>query len=133
LLAEADGCRKVLGASGSFMTVGKVFRRPRWSQILFVVASAAIAIAAVPTLREGALRAVEWAIVIGESEPVASADIIVVSLSSGGAGVLEAADLVQNSIAKRVAVFMDAPTREAKSSTIGDFSKRVRVRAKSAN
>jgi hypothetical protein len=115
------------------MTVGKVFRRPRWSQILFVVASAAIAIAAVPTLREGALRAVGWAIVIGESEPVASADIIVVSLSSGGAGVLEAADLVQNSIAKRVAVFMDAPTREAKSSTIGDFSKRVRVRAKSAN
>jgi hypothetical protein len=102
----------VLGASDSFMTVGKVFRRPRCSQILFVVALAAIAIAAVLSLQERTLRAVGWAIVIGESEPVASADIIVVSLNSSGAGVLEAADLVQSGIAKRVAVFMDPPTRE---------------------
>lgn len=40
------------------------------------------------------------------------ADIIVVSLDSGGAGVLEAADLVQSGIATRVAVFVDAPSRE---------------------
>jgi hypothetical protein len=94
------------------MTVGKVFRRTKCSQILLVAALAAIAIAAVPSLRELILRAVGWAIVIGESEPVASADIIVVSLNSDGAGALEAADLVQGGIAKRVAVFMDPPTRE---------------------
>jgi hypothetical protein len=96
----------------AFMTVGKVFRRTKCSQILLVAALAAIAIAAVPSLRETILRAVGWAIVIGESEPVASADIIVVSLNSDGAGALEAADLVQGGIAKRVAVFMDPPTRE---------------------
>jgi hypothetical protein len=55
---------------------------------------------------------VGWAIVV--SEPVASADIIVVSLHSGGAGALEAADLVQRGVAERVAVFMDPPTREGR-------------------
>jgi hypothetical protein len=51
-----------------------------------------------------------WALVV--NEPVASADIIVVSLDSDGAGALEAADLVQSGISKRVAVFMDPPSLE---------------------
>ena len=71
---------------------------------------AAFAIVAVRSLREPVLRAAGWALVI--NEPVASADIIVLSLDSGGAGSLEAADLVQSGISKRVAVFMDPPGLE---------------------
>ena len=48
------------------------------------VALAAFAIVAVRSLREPVLRAAGWALVV--NEPVASADIIVLSLDSGGAG-----------------------------------------------
>ena len=82
-------------------------RRPTWAPILVVVALAASAIVAVPAARELVLRTAGWALVV--TEPVAPADIIVVSLDSGGAGALEAADLVQSGVSKRVAVFMDPP------------------------
>ena len=82
-----------------------IFRWPRWGAILVVLALAAFAIFAIRSLREPVLRAAGWALVV--NEPVASADIIVLSLDSGGAGALEAADLVQSGISKRVAVFMD--------------------------
>jgi hypothetical protein len=85
-------------------------RRPRWAPILVVVALAAITIVSVPSVREPVLRAAGWALVA--NEPVAPADIIVVSLDSGGAGALEAADLVQSGIATRVAVFTDPPSGE---------------------
>jgi hypothetical protein len=75
-----------------------------------VVALGAAAIVAVPSVREWALRAAGWALVV--NEPVAPADAIVVSLDSGGAGALEAADLVQSGIATRVAVFTDPPEGE---------------------
>ena len=75
-----------------------------------VVALAAAAIVAVPSIREPVLRTAGWALVA--NEPVAPADIIVVSLDSGGAGALEAADLVQSGIATRVAVFSDPPSGE---------------------
>jgi len=84
--------------------------RPRWAPILVVVALAAATIVAVPSVREPVLRAAGWALVV--NEPVAPADIIVVSLDSGGAGALEAADLVQSGIATRVAVFSDPPSAE---------------------
>ena len=84
--------------------------RPRWAPILVVVALAAFAIVAVRSLREPVLRAAGWALVV--NEPVASADIIVLSLDSGGAGALEAADLMQSGISKRVAVFKHPPSRE---------------------
>src|SRR5882757_3529464 len=85
--------------------------RPRWwAPILVVVALAAFAIVAVRSLREPVLRAAGWALVV--NEPVAAADIIVVSLDSGGAGALEVADLVQSGIATRVAVFTDPPSGE---------------------
>src|SRR5262249_1636063 len=71
---------------------------------------APIAVVAVPAIRAPALRAAGWALVV--SEPVAPADIIVVSLDSGGAGALEAADLVQSGIATQVAVFTDPPSGE---------------------
>jgi hypothetical protein len=43
-------------------------------------------------------------------EPVSPAEMIVVSLDSGGAGALEAADLVHGGVAKQVAVFADPPS-----------------------
>jgi hypothetical protein len=46
------------------------------------------------------------------NEPVAPADIIVVAPDSGGAGALEAADLMQSGIATRVAFFADPPSAE---------------------
>jgi hypothetical protein len=74
------------------------------------VTAAAAAIVAFPSVREPALRAAGWALVV--NEPVAPADIIVIALDSGGAGALEAADLVQSGIATRVAVFTDPPSGE---------------------
>src|SRR2546425_10139722 len=84
-------------------------RWPRWAPILVVVALAA-AIVAVPSVREPVLRTAGWALVV--NEPVAPADIIVVSLDSGGAGALEAADLVQSGIATGGAGFADPPSGE---------------------
>jgi hypothetical protein len=72
------------------------------------LALATFAIVAIRPLREPVLRAAGWTLVV--SEPVASADIVVLSRDSGGAGALEAADLVQSGISKRVAVFMDPPS-----------------------
>ena len=84
-------------------------KRRRWIPSL-VVALAVVALLAVPFVRELGLRAAGWALVV--DEPVAPADIIVVSLDSSGAGALEAADLVQSGIATRVAVFTDPPSGE---------------------
>jgi len=75
-----------------------------------VLALAAFAVAAIRPLREPVLRSAGWALVV--SEPVAPADMIVLSLDSGGAGALEAADLVQSGISKHVAVFNDPPSGE---------------------
>src|SRR5262245_29694889 len=83
---------------------------PRWAPILVVVALAAAALVAVPSVQEPALRAAGWALVV--NEPLAPADIIVVAPDAGGAGALEAADLVQSGIATRVAVFVDPPSVE---------------------
>jgi len=91
------------------MNSGTVSRWLKWAAILVVIASAAIAIAAIRSLREPVLRAAGWALVV--TEPLAPADIIVISVDSGLAGVLEAADLVQSGISKRVAVFMDPPNK----------------------
>jgi hypothetical protein len=84
--------------------------RLKWASILLVVASAAATIVAVPSIREPVLRAAGWVLVV--DEPVAPADIIIVAPDSGGAGALEAADLVQSGIATLVAVFADPPSGE---------------------
>jgi hypothetical protein len=77
-----------------------------------VVALALAAFAVVATaLREQVLRAAGWALVIND-EPVAPADVIVLSIDSAGAGALEASDLVQSGVSKRVAVFQDPPSGE---------------------
>ena len=93
------------------MNLSTSLRTPRWAAIVVVVAAAAGAIVAFPSVRESVLRAAGWALVV--NEPAApAADLIVVSLDSGGAGALEAADLVQSGIATRVAVFTDPPSGE---------------------
>jgi hypothetical protein len=74
-----------------------------------VVAMAAAAIVAVPSVREPVLRAAGWAIVV--NEPIGPSDVIVVSLDSGGAAAGEAADLVKSGIATRVAVFRPSGCR----------------------
>jgi hypothetical protein len=87
------------------------YRGPRWgSTLLIVLALVAGAFVAVPAVREPVLRAAGRALVF--NEPVGVTDIIVVSLDSGGAGALEAVDLVQSGIATRVAVFTDPPSGE---------------------
>jgi uncharacterized SAM-binding protein YcdF (DUF218 family) len=98
------------GKQVNLMNLSMIFRWPRWVLLLVVVALAAFAIVAIRSLREPVLRAAGWALVV--NEPVASADIIVLSIDSGPAGALEAADLVQSGISKRVAVFMDPPSGE---------------------
>jgi hypothetical protein len=86
-------------------------RRPsRAVMLAAAVVAAAVAILAASPVREPILRAAGWSLVV--SEALAPADIIVVSLDSGGAGALEAADLVHAGIAKRVAVFVDPPSGE---------------------
>jgi hypothetical protein len=89
---------------------GLIFRWPRRAAIAVVVALAVFVIVAVRPLREPILRAAGWALVV--NEPVEPADIIVLSVDSGPAGALEAADLVQRGISKRVAVFTDPPSEE---------------------
>lgn len=78
--------------------------------MLGVVALGAASIFAVPSVREPVLRAAGWALVV--NDPLGPADIIIVSTDSGGAGTLEAADLVKGGIATRVAVFTDPPSGE---------------------
>jgi uncharacterized SAM-binding protein YcdF (DUF218 family) len=85
-------------------------QRQRWAAILVVFVLVAAAIVVVPSVREPVLRAAGWALVV--NEPLAPADIIVISADSEGAGVLEAADLVKSGIATRVAIFTDPPGRE---------------------
>jgi len=87
-----------------------IFRLPRWGVTLIVLASAAAAILAVPSVREPLLRAAGRVLVV--DEPVVPADIIVIAADSGGAGALHAADLVHGGIASRVAVFTDPPSGE---------------------
>jgi uncharacterized SAM-binding protein YcdF (DUF218 family) len=89
----------------------KIFVRPKWAAILAAPAVAAFAIVVIRPVREPVLRAAGWALVIN-NEPVAPADFIVLSIDSDGAGALEAADLVQSGVSKRVAVFQDPPSGE---------------------
>jgi len=89
----------------------RIFGWPRWATILAALALAAFAIVAIRALREPVLRAAGWALVVN-NEPVAPADIVVLTIDSSGAGALEAADLLQSGVSKRVAVFKDPPSRE---------------------
>jgi uncharacterized SAM-binding protein YcdF (DUF218 family) len=87
------------------------FGWPRWATIFVALALVVLAILAIRPIREPILRAAGWALVV-KNEPVAPADVIVISIDSDGAGALEAADLVRSGVSKRVAVFQDPPSGE---------------------
>jgi hypothetical protein len=82
-----------------------------WTKrVLLALLVAVVIVAAVPGVRESALRGMGSALVV--DEPLEPADAIVVTLDSEGAGALEAADLVKAGIASRVAIFADPPSPE---------------------
>jgi hypothetical protein len=83
---------------------------PQWAVALAALVLAAFATVAIRPVREPVLRGLGWALVA--SDPVAPADAIVLTIDSGGAGALEAADLVHDGVSKRVAVFEDPPSGE---------------------
>jgi hypothetical protein len=85
-------------------------RKPGWIAIAVVIALVVTPVLVVPSVRHTVLRTIGWALVL--EEPVTRADAIVVSLDSGGAGALEAADLVQSGIATKVGIFADPPSGE---------------------
>jgi hypothetical protein len=83
-------------------------RRRRWIAIVLAVALAGAASVFVPAIRTQVLRAAGWTLVIANA-PAEPADLIIVAVDADGAGVLEAADLVHEGVATRVAVFADPP------------------------
>lgn len=78
----------------------------RWRYAVLVPLVMLIA-GVVPATRDVCLRAAGRALVA--DDPVERVDVIVVAVDADGAGVLEAADLVRQGIAPRVAVFEDPP------------------------
>ena len=96
---------------GRYTGMNRSIGRPsRQRQALVVLLLAVVLAVGVSTCWEPILRAIGSALLV--SEPVVPADVIVVTLDVGGAGALEAADLVQGGIATRVAVFVDPPRAE---------------------
>jgi hypothetical protein len=86
-------------------------RRPRrrW-YAAGLLAAAVVLVLAIPATRTRTLGAVGRTLVA--SDPISRADVIVVTMDAGGAGVLEAADLVRAGMAPKVAVFSDPPNAE---------------------
>jgi hypothetical protein len=82
----------------------------RWRRRVLILSAVLLAGASVtvPALRTPILRAAGRALVV--ADPLEPADIIVVAVDAGGAGVLEASDLVHGGIATRVAVLADPPS-----------------------
>jgi len=99
--------------------------------LLIVLALVGATIATVPAVRTPVLRAAGWALVV--DEPVAPADVIVISLDSGGAGALEAADLVQSGITTALRFLPTLRVERTSSSSAGDSPTRMQVRGKFAN
>jgi hypothetical protein len=83
-------------------------RLPKWTRFVALMVLVTVVVAGAITAREPILRAVGRALVVKESP--APANVIVIALDTGGAGVLEAADLVQSGMATQVAVFADPPS-----------------------
>jgi uncharacterized SAM-binding protein YcdF (DUF218 family) len=72
------------------------------------ILAAAIITSLLPAPRHAILRTAGWSLVA--EDPLAAADVIVVAVDGGQAGALEAADLVRQGIAGRVALLADPST-----------------------
>jgi hypothetical protein len=81
-----------------------------WTGVLGTLALLAVVLVGVPAFHEPMLRTAGWALVV--SDRFTTADVIVIALDAGGAGALEAADLVEAGISTQVAVFADPPSGE---------------------
>lgn len=84
-----------------------IARRRLCAGIVLVIVLLGVASVAIPAIRRPILRAAGWALVVNDR--VGPADVIVVAVAADGAGALEAADLVHNGVAMRVAVFSEPP------------------------
>jgi len=80
--------------------------KPRNALLLLIVLGIAL-VGAIPDLRRTLLRSAGGMLVHQDAEE--PADIIVIAVDAGGAGVLEAADLVRRGRADRVALFAGMP------------------------
>lgn len=87
------------------MTRSRTHPRGRFTRAGLVLLLILIALMAVPRTRVATLRALGHALVV--TDPAASADVIVISVDAGSAGVLEAADLVRSGVSQAVAVFAE--------------------------
>jgi hypothetical protein len=67
-----------------------------------------VVVAVVPATRHSMLRALGRALVV--DEPVEPSDVIVLPKWAGGAGAIDAADLVHRGVASRVALLPEPPT-----------------------
>ncbi len=76
--------------------------------ILLTTLAALLAAAAIPATRDAGLRAIGSALVVHDR--LTPADVIVIASDADEAGLLEAADLVHEGIAPRVALFMAPQT-----------------------
>jgi uncharacterized SAM-binding protein YcdF (DUF218 family) len=65
------------------------------------------AVVLTPAVRTSLLRSIGRVLVV--DDPIGPADVIVVAVDAGGAGTLEAADLVRRGIAPRVGIFAEPP------------------------
>jgi uncharacterized SAM-binding protein YcdF (DUF218 family) len=84
---------------------------PRWRivrSLAAIVLVAAVVALLLPASRRGMLRTAGRALVA--ADPLAPADVIVVAVDAGHAGLLQAADLVHQGIAGRVALLTEAST-----------------------
>jgi uncharacterized SAM-binding protein YcdF (DUF218 family) len=90
-------------------TISRDRLAPRRRQLRAALLSVALAtlFLATPSLRSPILRVLGGALVA--EDPLGPADVVVVATGADGAGVLEAADLMQRGVAPRVAVFADPP------------------------
>jgi len=75
--------------------------------VLTVVVATVLLCSAIPATRTAALQAVGSALVV--EDPMAPADVIVLTTDGDGPAVLEAVDLVHQGFSKTVAVFADPP------------------------
>ena len=85
----------------------------RWGIASSVALAVVVAVAIVPATRTAVLGAAGRALVA--DDPIEPADIIVVTVDAGAAGLLEAADLVRGGTATRAALFgepLDSADRE---------------------
>jgi hypothetical protein len=81
-------------------------RRPRrWRLAALLVGLLVVTAASVG--RRPVLSFLGWQLVSGD--PIGPADVIIIAIDSGSAGVLEAADLYHTGVAPRIAVFTDPP------------------------